>query len=292
VTQTPKTLIARALKLGLPLTEARLLLAHAVNVPREWLITHDDDCLPEQHCNVAKAFFQRRAKGEPVAYILGEKEFYGLPFFVNNNVLIPRPETEILVDQALALLGDRAHCLVLDLGTGSGCIGLALAKTCPTWQVVLTDSSGAALHTAISNAERLNTVNTHFFKGSWWQALEATSFQNAAFDLIISNPPYIEQGNLHLTQADLRFEPQTALTDFSDGLSAYRAILQGLVDQPDRLKAGGYMLWEHGFNQADSLGQLVAASGLFTVTHQKDLAHLPRMLTAQKSSGAKMPTRS
>jgi release factor glutamine methyltransferase len=288
VNQTPKALIAYALTLGLPSTEAKLLLANALKVSREWLISHDDDGLPEQAGHIAKALFQRRAQGEPIAYLLGEKEFYGLPFFVNRDVLIPRPETETLVDQALALLGTQKHCLVLDLGTGSGCIGLALAHIRPTWQVVLTDVSLPALQTAARNAERLRTVNAHFLKGSWWQALPSTAFENASFDLVISNPPYIEYGNAHLTQKDLRFEPQSALTDFGDGLNAYRAILQGVLDQPNRLKDGGYILWEHGFDQAESLGQLVSDCGLFTVSHQKDLAHLPRMLTAQKSSSAKM----
>jgi release factor glutamine methyltransferase len=282
---TAATLFELAAIAGLPVIEARVLIAHSTQKSKEWLIAHRDDPIASELFAMAQTLIKRRADGEPVAYLVGEKEFYGYRFQVNPSVLIPRPETEMLVDHAITLMGARQTCRIIDLGTGSGCIGIALALEKPQWDVLITDVSAAALEVAKSNAIALGVSNVRFSVGSWWQAVPE---QEAGFDLIISNPPYIQNQDAHLTLGDLRFEPQGALTDFSDGLSAYEAILDGIDLRPSRLNQTGYLLLEHGYDQGQALKNLLTTQYGLAVNSYKDLADQPRMVIAHRVQSGKI----
>jgi release factor glutamine methyltransferase len=282
---TSENLLKFALSERVPAKEARILIAFALHQSKEWLFAHEDDELTSDLYCSAQNLIRRRSNGEPVAYLLGEKEFYGHRFQVNRSVLIPRPETEMLVDQALTLMGDRHDCRVIDMGTGSGCIGISLALKNPHWDVLLTDNSESALTLAASNALALGADNVRTAVGSWW---EAVPNETQSFDLIISNPPYIQKHDLHLAQGDLRFEPEGALTDFADGLSAYRAILDGIQRHPNRLSTLGYAIFEHGFDQATALKKLLTTQYDLAANSYKDLAGQPRMMVAQRVQSGKI----
>jgi release factor glutamine methyltransferase len=282
---TAAMLLEFAKSQSLAIKEARVLIACATKKSKEWLIAHEDDDLAPDLFTSAQNLINRRIAGEPVAYLLGEKEFYGNRFQVNPSVLIPRPETEMLVDQALTLMGDRPNCRVIDLGTGSGCIGISLALKKPHWDVLITDVSESALTVAALNALALGAENVSTAAGSWWGAVNNEA---PGFDLIISNPPYIQKHDLHLTQGDLRFEPEGALTDFADGLSAYEAILEGIHLHPHRLNALGYVIFEHGFDQATALKKLITAQYGLAANSYKDLAEQPRMMVAQRIQSGKI----
>jgi release factor glutamine methyltransferase len=233
---------------------------------RAWLITHDDDELSEAAALTFSNFCQRRLNGEPVAYIVGSKPFFGLDLQVDQRVLVPRPDTETLVEWALTFDEklDKPKT-VLDMGTGSGAIALALKSARPDWQITALDASPDALEVAQNNAKRLN-LNVNFLQSSWFDALK-----DSKFNLIISNPPYIVEGDWHM--AALAHEPKQALTSGADGLDDIRQIIQ---QAPDFLTSGGWLLLEHGFDQASAVRDLLVQRGFKQVQSQLDLAGIER----------------
>jgi release factor glutamine methyltransferase len=270
---TAGDLLALAKHAGLSLSEARSLISYGIERPKEWLISHDDDALSAAQTLVCTKLIQRRANGEPFAYLIGKQEFYGREFQVSPAVLIPRSDTELLIDSVLTEYPKNETLQVVDLGTGSGCIAITLALERPSWRVLATDNSPVAIETAQSNATRLGASNVTFKLSSWWQDIAMQKF-----NLIVANPPYIEKNDTHLTQGDLRFEPQGALTDYADGLSAYREILLGLkpyAEQDCRL------FLEHGYDQSQAIASLVSANGFKILEQKKDLAHQPRLMIAK-----------
>lgn len=263
ISQTIATLQTR----GLDLTDSRLLLLHALGQPRAgraWLLAHDTDLVSEAVNTSLQGYVARRLAGEPVAYIVGHKEFYGLNLQVNSDVLVPRPDTETLVDWALDVLEPTPDARVVDLGTGSGAIALALKATRPALQVEAVDYSHAALAVAQANAQRLGLAVT-FSQGSWLSGTEGV------FQAIVSNPPYIREDDEHLPA--LRFEPRQALTAGNDGLDDIRTI----IDQAKtRLQPGGWLLLEHGYDQAADVRALLEAAGFTNVQSRQDLAGIER----------------
>ena len=246
--------------------DQRILLCHALGITRTALITQSDRALTDDEAARVSAVLQRRIAGEPVAYIVGRREFYGLDFTVGPGVLIPRPETELLVELALERLPPRGR--VLDMGTGSGAIAVAIAHARPDAQVTALDVSPAAIAIAQRNAE-LNSVTVRFLHSDWFAAIAGTTF-----DLIVSNPPYIAAGDRHLSEGDLRFEPAGALTDHADGLSALRAITDGA---PAHLAPQGWLLMEHGYDQSAAVQALLSCRGYAGVQSWHDLAGIARV---------------
>ncbi|MBU1188555.1 MAG: peptide chain release factor N(5)-glutamine methyltransferase [Gammaproteobacteria bacterium] len=260
--------------------EARSLLASVLDCDSSHLIAHDDVLLSaSQHAAYSQAL-QRRASGQPLAYIVGWREFYGLQLQVNPAVLIPRPETELLVDLALSLLPATAVARVLDLGTGSGAIALALLNQRAQLHAVATDLSADALRLAAANARQHGLdARVKWYQGSWYQALPATQQPaRQPFELIVSNPPYVAADDVHLLQGDCRHEPQLALTPGADDLASYRAIIAGAAEH---LQAGGWLLLEHGHDQRDRLLQLFAATHWQQLRTHDDLAGIARVIVAQ-----------
>ncbi|MFS0756335.1 peptide chain release factor N(5)-glutamine methyltransferase [Noviherbaspirillum sp. 1P10PC] len=245
--------------------DTRVLLCHALHLTRVQLITRADHLLNDTEAARLEALLARRAAGEPVAYLTGEREFYGLPFQVTPAVLIPRPDTELLVELACERLPRGGS--VLDMGTGSGAIAVAIAHARPDAQVSALDASAAALEVARGNAAR-NGVHVDFLQSDWYAAL---SLAPRRFDMIVSNPPYIVAGDRHLSEGDLRFEPVDALTDHADGLSALRTIVAGA---PAFLAPGGWLLMEHGYDQAQAVRALL--QGWNQVQSWRDLAGIER----------------
>lgn len=260
---------------GMDLTDSRLLLLHAVGqarAGRAWLLAHDTDLLSEQALTTLQALAERRLSGEPVAYLVGHKEFYGLNLHVTPDVLVPRPDTETLVEWALEALEPTPDARVVDLGTGSGAIALALKATRPALQVEAVDYSHAALAVAQANAQRLN-LDVAFSQGSWLSSTQGR------FQAIVSNPPYIREDDEHLPS--LKFEPRQALTAGADGLDDIRTI----IDQAKvRLFAGGWLLLEHGYDQAGEVRELLTTAGFGDVHSRRDLAGIERC------SGGMWPT--
>lgn len=243
--------------------EAVILLRQVLDVSEAWLVAHADAPI-DARCQVAfEALVARRAKGEPVAYLVGVRGFHDLELEVTRDVLIPRPETELLVELALQRIPVDAECAVADLGTGSGAVALAIAKARPLARVVATDASEAALQVARANAERLGLRNVGFAQGDWYTALE-----NHMFDVIVSNPPYIAEGDPHLREGDLRFEPALALSSGADGLDAIRVIVR---DARAHLRDGGWLLLEHGFEQGAAVRALLAAHDYSRIFTEHDL---------------------
>ncbi len=256
---------ALAIAAGLPALEARLLLSHVTGLTRTQLITRDGDMLAPAQRDRFAALLGRRLDGEPVAYLLGEREFFGRAFRVTPDVLIPRPDTEIAVEAALRLLAPLATPVVLDMGTGSGALAVTLACERPDAEVWATDISPGALRVAQDNARALDAGNVRFLASDWYAGLPA----GQRFDLIVSNPPYIAAGDPHLVQGDLRFEPIDALTDHGDGLSDLAAIVAGAAAH---LRAGGWLLMEHGYDQGQAARDLLAAAGMADIFTARDLA--------------------
>ncbi len=263
---------------GLARLDAQLLLLHVLDKPqteRGWLLSHDTDALPQACADALHALARRRLAGEPLAYLTGRKDFYGLTLQVTPDVLVPRPDTETLVDWVLQVvpnaLGQAAS--VLDLGTGSGAIALAVKATRPALKVFATDLSAAALAVAQANAQRLK-LSIQFSQGPWLAALPPDC---QAFDCIASNPPYIAHHDPHLPA--LGFEPLQALTSGSDGLDDLRQIIAGA---PPHLKAGGCLLLEHGCDQAAAVRQMLLASGFVQVQSRCDMAGIERCSGGQK----------
>ncbi len=275
--------------------ESQLLLQHALKANRAWIIAHENDVLQTKTHAEFEELLARRLDGEPMAYILGQREFYGLSLIVTPDTLIPRPDTETLVEVALGKI--PAHVTtqtssfrrksessdfqenyhktldsdlrrndvvsILDLGTGSGAIALAIAKSRPLTYVVGVDASPMALEVAKKNASALQIPNAQFLLSDWFSALEGERF-----DAIVSNPPYIEEADTHLKQGDLRFEPISALASGTDGLDDIRQIIDGCLIH---LKPQGWLMFEHGYNQAQSVSELMAQAGLVNIETFKDL---------------------
>lgn len=253
--------------------EARVLLGHALGVTRAWLIAHEHDELPAAPLEKYQALLARRLFGEPVAYLLGEKEFFGRSFHVTPAVLVPRPETELLVELALARLPADKPARVLDLGTGSGCIAITLALERPDCGVIAVEQSAAALAVARQNAVHLG-AKLGFYPGSWYQALPAGTEK---FDLVVSNPPYVAEGDPHL--AALAHEPAGALASGADGLADIRRIVQGA---PAWLKPGAWLLFEHGWNQGEACRDLLQQAGFCNVETRADLAGIGRVTLGKR----------
>ena len=300
--------------------DAQLLLQTAANVNRAWLISHADDALEANIHAVFQASLLRRLKGEPMAYILGHREFYGLDLLVTADTLIPRPDTETLVEAALGKIppSDASQTAsfrqnsaasdveqeqqktldadfhrntqfsILDLGTGSGAIALAIAKHRPQAMVTAIDASIGALDVAKKNATNLGIRNVVFVLSHWFESLNdenlneknnsSANFTSEKFDLIVSNPPYIELNDPHLTQGDLRFEPISALASGNDGLDDIRKIVDDCLIY---LKPQGWLMLEHGHNQAEAVADLMANAGLVNIETLKDLGGNPRVTLAK-----------
>lgn len=246
--------------------ETRILLAHGLQLSRVQLITQSERRLNQAEAELLSQLFCRRLAGEPIAYLVGEREFFGLVFKVSPDVLIPRPETELLVELGTARLPKNGKAL--DMGTGSGAIAVALAHARPDAHMTALDASASALLIAQENAARHNT-SIRFVHSDWYTAL-----QDEAFDLILSNPPYIAAGDPHLAQGDLRFEPAAALTDDADGLGALRIIISGAHHH---LRHGGWLLLEHGYDQSGCVQSLLLERGFEDVQSWNDLAGIPRI---------------
>ena len=259
-----------AVQAGLPLDplENRILLCEATGLTRVQLITQGDRALTPDEASRLDDLVARRLRGEPIAYIVGRREFFGLDFQVGPAVLIPRPDTELIVDLSLERLPENAPRL-LDMGTGSGAIAVAVAHTRPDADVTALDVSPDALAVAQANAVA-NGARVRFLESSWFDALAA----GETFDVIASNPPYIAAGDEHLVQGDLRFEPAGALTDHADGLSALRIIIAG---SPRHLAPGGWLLLEHGYDQAAAVRALLVDAGFTDVQSWRDLAGIERV---------------
>ena len=266
---------------ALPANEARILLVHILEkhyqLPRSALLSRDDMTLHEQAFQEWESIVSRRVNGEPIAYILGKKGFHNIELHVGSGVLIPRPETELIVEIVLAEIAQSAkRTRVLDLGTGSGAIALSIARATPLAALIATDQSTEALAIAKQNAQSLNLLDqVQFLLGNWYAVLA----EQGSFDVIVSNPPYIAHQDPHLTQGDLRFEPQSALTDNASGLSCLETIIAG-ADQ--YLKPSGLIAVEHGFDQSDAVMGLMKAAGLIDVQAHLDLAGHYRAASGRK----------
>ena len=249
--------------------EAQLLLQHVLNVNRAWLISHEDDVMQPNIHAAYRALISRRLNGEPIAYILGYREFYGLKLKVTKDTLIPRPDTETLVEAALAKISTTKPYTILDLGTGTGAIALAIAKHRPNALVTAVDASQAALNIAIENTKNLEIPNVTFVLSDWFNSLK-----DQKFDIIVSNPPYIEENDAHLKQGDLPWEPISALVAGQDGLDDVRTIIQ---HTPQHLNSDGWLMLEHGYNQAERVAALLSQAGFSEISHAHDLAGIARV---------------
>jgi len=248
---------------GLQRIDAEFLLAHALAKSRSWLYAFADHSPSEQQCAEFDALLQRRVMGEPVAYITGRRGFWSFDLQVSPDTLIPRPETELLVELALARIHPEHVCNVLDLGAGTGAVALVIAHECPLARVTAVDFSEPALVLARSNAAELKIRSIEFIRSDWYTELAGQSF-----NIIVSNPPYIEDTDEHLQQGDLRFEPRTALASGVDGLDAIRLIIAGAKNH---LQPQGWLLIEHGWNQAADIGELFTNAGFVDIQTEQDL---------------------
>ena len=278
--------------------DAKVLLAHLIhqylNWPKSALISRDTDALPKALLDEWTLLEKQRAEGQPVAYLIGKKEFFNIELKVAPGVLIPRPETELLVELTIDHI--QSSCKktprILDLGTGSGAIGLALAKNLPNAQVTCVDVSAEALTIAQENARLLNLNSVKFLQSNWFDGLtDLTGLttnppaEDGVFDVIVSNPPYIPAGDHHLSMGDLRFEPSSALTDDHDGLMAYRTIFK---EAPAYLAADGFILVEHGFDQSKQVCQLLQEQNYINIKAHQDLAGIWRVASANRAASVKL----
>jgi release factor glutamine methyltransferase len=255
--------------------EARVLAAHAWQVDAAWLIAHDTDQVTPTQQHAIECMVARRKAGEPVAYILGEREFFGLTFSVTSAVLIPRPDTELLVDAALQRLPEHTPCRILDLGTGSGAVAIALARQRPMAAVVAVEASAEALAVAQANARQLGADNVHCVSGNWFSELGVKKF-----DMIVANPPYIPAADPHLDTGDLRFEPRSALAAGPAGLDDLGVIIAAA---PAHLAPEGWLLVEHGWNQGGDCRALFEIRGYSEVHTLRDLAGQERVSLGRHS---------
>ena len=266
---TAATVSAALAMSGLVPFEAKLLLAHVIGRDRAWLAAHGDARLTRDQALAFEALARRRRDGEPVAYLTGRREFFGLDLEITRDVLIPRPETELLVELASTWLGKDASAGVLDLGSGSGAVALAVARQHPRSDVVGADVSPAAVELARRNAGRLGIPNVTFIESDWFANVPPQRFA-----LIVANPPYVEAEDPHLGQGDLRFEPSAALVSGSDGFDAIRAIVKAA---PRYLAAGGTLALEHGHDQAGATQLLLREAGFRGIASARDLAGIQRV---------------
>ncbi len=249
--------------------ESNLLCQHILRVNRAWLIGHANDVLDTNQQLAFEALVKRRLTGEPIAYILGSREFYSLNFRTTSATLIPRADTEILVDVVLTKTPKNANLNILDLGTGSGVVALAIANNRPHCKITAVDFSISALNVALENSQHLKLTNVSFLESNWFSAL-----QDQKFDVIVSNPPYIAQDDEHLQQGDLRFEPISALVSGPDGLDDIRKIIQ---DAPEHLNLNGWLMLEHGYDQASAVSDLLRLRGFTQIGHAKDISGTRRV---------------
>jgi len=259
-----------------PRLDAEALLLHVCDMNRTELLTRANVELSSTAREQLNALLVRREAGEPIAYLTGVREFWSLPLQISTEVLIPRPETELLVERALAHIPHEASWSVADLGTGSGAVAIAIARERPHCRVIATDASPAALAVARENARRLGVPNITFRVGDWCAALGEDSLK-----LIASNPPYVCAGDRHLTEGDVRFEPRAALAAGTDGLDAIRAIASGCACH---LPGGGILMLEHGHDQAAAVSRLLIAAGFRDIVVHRDLAGLERVTEARHAT--------
>jgi release factor glutamine methyltransferase len=273
MTSPPKsspTIVSRALAVsGLIPFEAKILLGHVLHRDRAWLAAHGDEPMTAREAKAFDVLARRRRDGEPVAYLTGRREFYGLDLEVTPDVLIPRPETELLVELALVRIDANEHAEVLDLGSGSGAIALAIASERPHSAVLGVDVSVMAVELARRNASRLNLGNVTFIASDWFSAVP-----QKRYDAIVANPPYVAAGDTHLSEGDLRFEPPAALGAGADGLTAIRAIIAGAAAY---LSPRAWLLIEHGYDQADAVQAMLRDAQFSDVQSRRDLAGIPRI---------------
>ena len=255
--------------------DAQMLLQYVLKVDKAYLLTHPDQFLTEPQLEAFTLLITQRVHGVPIAYLIGEREFYSLKFRVTDAVLIPRPETELLIDSALARIPAYKACQILDLGTGSGAIAITIAKHRPKSQVVAVDCSAKALLVAKLNAQDLGVSNISFVQGNWFDGLSSSD----KFDLIVSNPPYVAELDPHLQRGDLRFEPLMALSAGEDGMACIRHIVTNankhLVDN------NAWLFLEHGYDQATACQQLLAENGFRQLFSYKDLSDIIRVSGGQ-----------
>ena len=252
--------------------DAVALLTHVINKPRSYLYTWPEDTLTVEQERLFRQLVGRRQVGVPVAHLTGEKEFWSLPLQVNSSTLIPRPDTEVLVEWALELNlpEDKSPCRVLDLGTGTGAIALALAHEKTDWLLTGVEREAQAVALARANARTLELANVTVLQSNWFSQLPPEPH----YHLIVTNPPYIAQEDEHLGQGDVRFEPNSALVSGIDGLDDIRSII---LTAPSYLVDGGWLLIEHGFDQADMVCRLLRQAGFLNVSWREDYAGQPRI---------------
>ncbi len=266
-----KTCLLRAAQLQDVSDSARLdvelLLAHVFDKDRSYFFSWPEKALTSTQLATFEQFFARRLRGEPIAHILGEREFWSLSLQVNASTLIPRPDTELLVEIALELFPQQS-IRALDLGTGTGAIALALASEKPLWHLLALDQSQAACELAESNRKMLAIDNVQVLQSNWFAALKAPALSAKRFDLIVSNPPYIDKDDHHLSEGDVSFEPLSALVADDAGLADIKHITAAAIDF---INLGGYLLFEHGYNQAAAVRRILMAAGFANVKSEKDL---------------------
>ena len=254
--------------------DAELLIAEALQIPRSLFFSQPEQVLDGLQLEWVQQLVARRAQGEPIAYIIGSKHFWDIELRVTTDTLIPRPETELLVETALTLFRAEDAIDLLDLGTGSGAIAIAIARARPGWHVIATDTSTAALDVAQQNAQGYNLDNIRFIHSHWFDAIDSSK----QFDLIVSNPPYIAEHDPHLQQGDLRFEPHRALQSGADGLDDIRILTR---QGTQHLVAGGWLLLEHGYDQARDVSKLLHENSYKNIQQRQDLAGHVRMSMGQ-----------
>ena len=262
--------------LDTPRLDAEVLLTHVLHVSRAQLYAWSEKTLSDKQLQQFQALIYQRIQHKPIAYLTGHKEFWSLDLSVNTTTLIPRPETELLVEQVLHYVTSVEQPVIMDLGTGSGAIALALAHECPQAKLIAVDVNPQTLQIAQHNAQQLKLNNIEFYLSHWFQDIPPCQA-----DIIVSNPPYIAQDDQHLTQGDVQFEPQQALVSGQEGLDDIRAITsqaQGF------LKSNGYLLFEHGYDQAEAVQQLLLQQGFESVKTIQDLAVQPRVTLGQNKT--------
>jgi len=277
MTHSPRSVRQALVQSGLVPVDAQVLLAHVLGVDRAWLAGHATDPLRDGDAMRFLDLARQRRVGVPVAHLVGRREFWTLDLEITPDVLIPRPETEVAVEQALLRIAPDRPARVLDLGTGSGAIALALAHERPRASVVATDRSPEALEVAQRNATRNGVANVVFALSDWYSALPPQRF-----DAIVSNPPYVRADDPHLGQDDVRYEPPAALVAGADGLESLRVII---ADASRWLADGGWLIVEHGYDQVDRVRDLMNEAGLAAVVSTRDLAGIPRVLSGRLPAG-------
>jgi len=258
-----------------PRLDAQVLLAHSLQKNRTWLATWPDKVLVESDISQFNKLLQRRLCGEPIAHITGTRKFWSLPLTVTADTLIQRPDTELIIEKILNMYPANTDITLADLGTGSGAIALALASERPHWKITATDQSANALEIAKQNAHNLSLDNVTFKLGNWFEPLD-----NYTYDVIVSNPPYIPQGDPHLTQGDARFDPITALASGDDGLDDIRQIT---AQARQHLKKQGRLFIEHGYDQKSEMLDIFTKNGFKEIHQAHDIANNPRITFAEKA---------